>query len=110
MRPRQVTRHYPIFIINISPIHPCQTNTFLLLLLQIYLDPYFDLPSGKSIRTDTESMEKGIKETSNALDQVSLSTHDLIKGLEAHAGNVSNSLSEMSTLLNNLRESDDKRR
>lgn len=67
------------------------------------------MPSAKSVQDDTKSIEKSLNGAGKALDQVSMSTQDIIKGMESHAKDVSQSLAEMTDLLNNLRENDEKK-
>ncbi|KAJ3304737.1 peroxisomal membrane protein pex14 [Kappamyces sp. JEL0829] len=84
-------------------------GSILLWAAKTYLGPYFDLPSGESVRNDTEALQKHMEGSGKALDQVTLSTQDIIKGMESHAKEVSASLAEMSDLLMSLKENDEKK-
>lgn len=85
------------------------TGAGLLWAAKKYLGPYVDLPSAVSAKKDTESIQKQLEASDKVLVKVTLSTQDVIKGMESHAREVSVSISEITDLLDAIRLSDEKK-
>jgi peroxin-14 len=82
----------------------------LFYLAQRFLSPYLDFPTAIKVEEDTKAIESQLSNSSKTLTQVTAQTKEIIHGMEAHAKEVTESLQEMNSLLEVLKENDSSRK
>jgi peroxin-14 len=78
-------------------------------LVQHYLFPHFNFQSATKIQNDTDTISNTLQTSEKTLNAINDQTSDIIKGMESHAKQVSESLGEMREFLVKMKaQNDDK--